>query len=181
MMKVRQRCITLTAALLLNLFAWAQMSSTIAIDHGAQDPAVSPDGKTIAVTILGKIWTLPAAGGAAEVKSHGIGWDTHPAFSPSGRFLAYSHQLPAGSDLVLQNLATGTETALYHTDRQIGEIRYSPAGGEIFFVVQAGQYDAHIQRIPTSGGETKPVTQTENWHEWNFAVSPDATQIFTSS
>src|SRR6185312_7179715 len=51
----------------------------------------------------------------------------------------------------------------------------------IFFVVQAGQYDAHIQRIPTSGGEPKPVTQTENWHEWSFAVSPDATQIFTAS
>ena len=181
MMKVRQRCIPLAAVLLLGLFASAQTASTIALDHGAQDPAVSPDGKTIAVTILGKIWTLPATGGAAEARSHGIGWDTHPAFSPSGRFLAYSHQLPEGSDLVLHNLATGTETVLYHTDRQVGEIRYSPAGGEIFFVVQAGQYDAHIQRIPTSGGEPKPVTQTENWHEWSFAVSPDATQIFTAS
>lgn len=181
MMRFRQRCMSVIGVLLLSILASAETRSTITIDHGAQDPAISPDGKTIAVTILGKIWTLPATGGSAEIRSHGIGWDTHPAFSPSGRFLAYSHQLPAGSDLVLQNLATGTEAVLYHTDRQIGEIRYSPKGGEIFFVVQAGQYDAHIQRIPISGEDPKPITQTQNWHEWNFAVSPDATEIFTSS
>ena len=172
---------SLITLLLLSVLASAKTPSAVAINHGAQDPAVSPDGKTIAVTILGKIWTMPATGGTAEIRSRGMGWDTHPAFSPSGHFLAYSRQLPSGSDLVVQNLALGSEAVLHHTERQIGQIRYSPKGGEIFFVVQNGQYDAHIQRIPTSGGDPKSVTQTENWSEWNFAVSPDATQIFTSS
>jgi hypothetical protein len=167
--------------LLLSVLAAAQNRNTITVDHGAQDPAVSPDGKTIAVTILGKIWTVPASGGRAELRSHGLGWDTHPAFSPSGRFLAYSHHLAAGDDLIVQDLATGTEAPLYRTQHEIGEIRYSPGGGEIFFVVLAGQYDAHLQRIPTTGGDPKPVTETQSWHEWNFAVSPDVAAIFTSS
>src|SRR5947207_7757038 len=86
----------------------------VLVDHGAQDPAVSPDGTQLAVSILGKIWLLPTRGGDAQQLSDGFGWDTHPAWSPDGQFIAYAHQLPSGAELMVRNLATGTSMALYH-------------------------------------------------------------------
>lgn len=153
----------------------------VAVTDGAADPSVSPDGARIAASILGKIWLLPSSGGEARQISQGISWDTHPSWSPDGQFLAYSHGLPGGADLVTVNLATGTSAVLYHTDQQIGESQFTPKGDEIFFVLQSSQLDAHLMRIPISGGEPKPITETRNWHEWTFALSPDAKQVFLAS
>jgi len=65
-----------------------EVQSQVTVDIGARDPAFSPDGSTIAVSILGKIWTLPAEGGTARQLTDGASWDTRPAWSPDGRFLA---------------------------------------------------------------------------------------------
>lgn len=154
---------------------------TVTVSDGAADPAPSPDGTRIAVSILGKIWILPASGGSAHQVSQGISWDTHPAWSPDGQFLAYSHELPNGTDLVVLNLATGTSTVLYHTDQNIGQSQFSPKGDEFFFVSQTNQLDAHLMRIPRAGGEASAITEARNWHEWTFALSPDATQLLLAS
>jgi WD40 repeat protein len=153
----------------------------IAVDQGAADPAVSPDGTRIAASILGKVWILPSRGGDARQISTGISWDMHPAWSPDGQFLAYSHELPNGTDLVIENLATGTSTIAYHTDQQIGEMQFTPAGDEIFFVLQADQLDAHLWRIPVAGGTPTAITETKDWHEWTFALSPDAKELLLAS
>ncbi|HJQ23404.1 MAG TPA: amidohydrolase family protein [Blastocatellia bacterium] len=152
----------------------------VLVDHGAQDPAVSPDGAQLAVSILGKIWVLAARGGEAQQLSEGFGWDTHPAWSPDGRFIAYAHQLPSGTDLIVRNLTTGNSTAIYHSESEIGPVAYHPKGGEIFFIVERSQYDAHLFRI-APGGEAKQLTHGENWHEWSFALSPDAKEVFLDS
>ncbi|MFL6276399.1 MAG: amidohydrolase family protein [Blastocatellia bacterium] len=158
----------------------APQRRTVAVDHGAQDPAVSPDGAQLAVSILGKIWLLPIGGGEAQQLSEGFGWDTHPAWSPDGGFVAYAHQLPSGTDLIVRNLTTGNSTAIYHSESEIGQIAYHPKGGEVFFIVERSQYDAHLFRI-APGGEAKQLTHGENWHEWSFALSPDAREVFLDS
>ena len=181
---------SLLAALLLlaGLFASApvaanatpQKTRSVIVDHGAQDPAVSPDGAQLAVSILGKIWLLPTKGGDAQQLSDGFGWDTHPAWSPDGGFIAYAHQLPSGADLMVRNLTTGNSTAIYHSEAEIGQIAYHPKGGEVFFIVERSQYDAHLFKI-APGGEAKQLTHAENWHEWSFALSPDAKDVFLDS
>ena len=153
----------------------------LAVDHGAADPAVSPDGARIAASILGKIWILPSAGGDARQVSTGISWDTHPAWSADGQFLAYSHELPNGTDLVIQNLATGTSSIVYHTDQQIGAMQFTPTGDQIFFILQTSQLDAHLWRISISGGEPAHITETQDWHEWTFALSPGAKELLLAS
>ncbi|MGC2091115.1 MAG: amidohydrolase family protein [Candidatus Acidiferrales bacterium] len=153
----------------------------LTVDHGAADPAVSPDDARIAASILGKIWVLPAAGGDARQISTGISWDTHPAWSPDGQFLAYSHELPNGTDLVIQNLATGTSSVIYHTNQQIGAMQFTPTGDQIFFILQTSQLDSHLWHIPVSGGEPTAITETQDWHEWTFALSPDAKELLLAS
>lgn len=153
----------------------------VTVTKGADGPAVSPDGKRIAVSILGRIFLLPIAGGEAQQLSDGIGWDTRPAWSPDGQFIAYAHQLASGTDIVVRNLADGTSRFVYHTPVSVGQIAFAPAGDELFFVLHRNQYDAHLWRLPLSGEQPMQLTHAENWHEWSFALSPDGTRMFLES
>ncbi|HTJ21640.1 MAG TPA: amidohydrolase family protein [Gemmatimonadaceae bacterium] len=174
--------LALTIAALLPSGAHAQHKPrVVTVSDGAADPAVSPDGAQIAVSILGKIWIVPASGGDARQVSNGISWDTHPSWSPDGQFLVYAHEDGDGSDLVITNLATGTSAGLYHTDKDIGQTAFTPKGDEIYFVAQSEQLDAHLMHVPIEGGEAKPVTETHDWHEWSFALSPDGQHVLLAS
>jgi len=51
---------------------------------------VSPDGKQLAFDMMGDIFLLPIAGGAAEQLTSGMAFDTHPRFSPDGRSMAFT-------------------------------------------------------------------------------------------
>ncbi len=154
---------------------WAQ--SYAAVDIGARDPAFSPDGSTIAVSILGKIWMLPAEGGAARQVTDGASWDTRPAWSPDGRFLAYAAGSRQGADILVRNLATGGVRFLHRVPGSVGHMQFHPDGSQLFFVDDRSQYEAHVWRIPLAGGEPEQLTHTRNWHEWSFALSPDGSRI----
>lgn len=154
-----------------------QAQSHVTVDVGARDPAFSPDGSTIAVSILGKIWTLPAEGGAARQITDGASWDTRPAWSPDGRFLAYAARTRQGADILVRNMATGGVRFLHHVPGSVGHMQFHPDGSQLFFVDDRSQYEAHVWRIPLAGGEAEQITHTRNWHEWSFALSPDGSRM----
>ncbi len=181
----RNRCgvafLLFTATVFVGSAAEPPGERSVVVEHGAADPAIAPDGMRIAVSIFGKIWILPASGGDALQISEGISWDSHPAWSPDGQFVAYSHELPNGTDISIHNLATGTSSVLYHSDSLVGHIEYSPKGGDLYFILQQDQLDAHLWHIPLGGGDAKPITETREWHEWTFALSSDGKQVALDS
>jgi imidazolonepropionase-like amidohydrolase len=154
---------------------------TVEVHDGAADPAVSPDGDRVALSILGRIWIVPMVGGDATEISWGTSWDGSPAWSPDGRFLAYSQSLPAGTDLVVHDMGTGTSAIVHHVQGTVPALEYTPDGSQLYFVAQRGQYDAHLWRVDIDGENPKQLTFTQNWHEWAFALGPDGKQVFLTS
>jgi len=171
--------VILVLALLLSpVTAHGQNMRTVTLDRGVQDPAVSPDGSRIAVGIIGDLWLVPIEGGAASQLTTGAGWDAHPAWSPDGRFMAYSHRRRGHSDLVLRTMATGGTRTLYSTEHSIGQIAFHPTEAKVFFVRDLGQYEAHLWSVPTSGDGAQQVTHgTSPQAEWSFALSPDGSEV----
>ena len=50
---------------------------------------LSPDGRSIVFDLLGDLYTIPAAGGAATRITSGSGFDGQPRFSPDGKTIVY--------------------------------------------------------------------------------------------
>lgn len=181
----------LLAALSIASSASAQSASAVplgggtraeTIERGAVDPALSPDGQQVAVSILGKIWVLPVGGGDATQVTTGTGWDANPAWSPDGRFIAFARNTRNGSVLMERNLATGADRSVLEVEGTLGQIQYHPGGTDFFYVLMRGQYDAHLWRLGrAAGSEPRQLTQTQNWHEWSFALSPRGDSIFLES
>jgi Tol biopolymer transport system component len=58
---------------------------------------VSPDGSTIAFDMLGDIYTVPITGGKATQITKGMGYETHPRYSPDGKKILFTSDR-SGSD-----------------------------------------------------------------------------------
>jgi Tol biopolymer transport system component len=58
---------------------------------------VSPDGSTIAFDMLGDIYTIPITGGKATQITKGMGYETHPRYSPDGKKILFTSDR-SGSD-----------------------------------------------------------------------------------
>lgn len=56
----------------------------------ATNPALSPDGSTLAFSWGGDIWTVPSTGGDAKPITRNGGRDREPRFSPDGKQIAFA-------------------------------------------------------------------------------------------
>lgn len=67
------------------------------------DVDVSPDGQTIAFTLLGDIYTMPITGGTPTRIAEGLAWEVHPRFSPDGRRIAFTSDRGGGDNIWVMN------------------------------------------------------------------------------
>ena len=81
------------------------------------EPALSPDGKTVAFEWQGDLWTAPTAGGRATRLTTHPALDFGPAFSPDGKQIAFNSERE-GFKLLYSMPASGGEPKqlTFHTD-----------------------------------------------------------------
>jgi TolB protein len=152
---------------------------------GAIHPRISPDGKTIAVSYQGAIWSVPAAGGVMTRLTDGEGFDHEPAWSPDGKRIAFvrgPNQL--GGDLhIIQ--ADGQDVPLPKPVTVRGtynfqKLEFSPDGGRLLGVYRTGGKDHGLAWYDLKTGDVKSLeVPLSMWSR--YALSPDGKWVVYTS
>lgn len=72
-----------------------------------RNPNISPDGKTIAFTYKGDIYSVPVSGGMARQMTTSQAYDTNPMWSPDGKSIAFQSTRNSGNNDIYVMPATG--------------------------------------------------------------------------
>ena len=105
----------------------------VSAQNGAQEPlwftypAISPDGKTIAFSHQGDLFTVPVAGGEARQITSNPAYEAYPVWSPDGSRIAFASDREGSLDIycvdakgsapVRLTTHSGTEIPLAFTDK----------------------------------------------------------------
>ncbi|MBP6828118.1 MAG: PD40 domain-containing protein, partial [Saprospiraceae bacterium] len=69
---------------------------------------VSPDGKTVVFDLLGDLYSMPVAGGAATPLRQGIAWEVQPRFSPDGKKILFTSDAGGGDNIWMMDADPAT-------------------------------------------------------------------------
>ena len=90
----------------MNKLILATLLSAYGLAVQAQDnplwmrhPAISPDGKTIAFSYQGDIFTVPSNGGTAKQITSNAAFDSYPVWSPDGSHIAFASNREGSIDV----------------------------------------------------------------------------------
>ncbi len=100
-----------TQAQSLSPVAFAQQADRTAI-RLPRDPALSPDGKSLAFAWQGDLWTAPIEGGDATRLTVHPSNDSQPQFHPSGELLYFRSNRDGGNQIFSIGLAGGPATQI---------------------------------------------------------------------
>lgn len=148
---------------------------------GALHPAVSPDGRMLAVSYQGAIGVVPVAGGTLRILTHEAGWDIHPAWSPDGRRMAFirSPNFMSGQ-LHIIDVADGRPVAVTPRTQALGPVTFHP-DGRIFGKLSPGGYPTVVSSYDPDTGKVAPVDgYPDDWgtRRGAFALSGDGRWIY---
>ncbi|WP_076744994.1 amidohydrolase family protein [Sphingomonas jeddahensis] len=89
----------------------------IRVNEGSwMDVDVSPDGRTIAFTLLGDIYTMPITGGTPRRIAEGLAYEVQPRFSPDGRRIAFTSDRGGGDNIWVMNVDGSDKRQLTRED-----------------------------------------------------------------
>lgn len=160
----------------------------IRTDEGTwMDLDLSPDGRTIAFSLLGDIYTMPIAGGTPTRIAEGLAWEVQPRFSPDGRRIAFVSDRGGGDNIWLMNSDGSGKVALTKEEfRLLNQPSWSPDGQYIVakkhFTTgrSLGTGEVWLYHV-SGGGGVKLVAKPDDAHQKELGepiFAPDGKSIY---
>lgn len=149
------------------------------------DVDVSPDGKMLAFSLLGDIYTMPISGGTPTRVADGLAWEVQPRFSPDGKRIAFTSDRAGGDNIWVMNADGSDKKQVTKEDfRLLNQASWSPDGQYIaakkHFTTQrsAGTGEIWLYHVSGGGGVKLVARANENLQkelgEPTYAPSGDA-------
>ncbi len=161
-------------ALALSLAVTTALSAADPVASAAplwlREPAISPDGKTIAFSYKGDIYVVPASGGRAIPLTLHSAHETRPLWSPDGKTLAFMSDRHGNFDVFTMPASGGNTTRL--TTHSADEVpnAFTADGQSLLFsatirdAVSSSQfpvgYLGELYSVPLTGGHPAQVLTT---------------------
>ncbi len=137
--------------------------------------ALSPDGKTLALDVLGRIWLMPAEGGEAVAITDSLGNARQPSWSPDGTQLTFQAYWDGNWHIYVVNKDGSSLKKMTNGEFDHREPHWSPDGTTLAFSSdRSGNYDIWTRDIV--GEQLIPITNNEA-NEYGPAWSPDGSQL----
>jgi tricorn protease len=151
-------------ALLLTSYAPAQEPIRF-----ARTPDISPDGKTVAFSYLGDIWTVETIGGVARPVTMHEAHDINPVFSPDGKWIAFSSNRFGQYDVFLVPAVGGKPKRLTFDSAPDMVTGWTPDGrGVVFTSPRSTAFppSAECFVVPVEGGAERklPLFEAKEAH-----------------
>src|SRR5262245_15581396 len=137
----------------------------------ARTPAISPDGKQVAFSYLGDIWTVEAIGGVARPVTMHEAHEINPVFSPGGKQLAFSSNRHGGFDVIVVPAVGGKPRRLTFERSPDMVSGWTPDGkGVVFASSRSVAFPPNIESfvVPVEGGSEQKLPLFEG-KEAHFA------------
>lgn len=166
---------SLTAA--LTLVAFVASSAQAETVTYARDLNLSPDGKTLAFSWAGDIWTVSTDGGNAQRLTVNPATERHPIFSPDGAHILFASNRHGASNLFVMRPEGTQIRRLTYSDRSETPNGWTPDGSAVHFHSEReGQVEwlSKIYQVSIEGGQPVPVM---NAMGFDGRLSPDGEHL----
>jgi TolB protein len=113
-------------------------------------PAWAPDGKTIAVAMMGSIWRVDPASGTATEITYGKRYHSAPAWSPDGKWIVYTaDDNHKRIQLEILNVNTGETAELTGDESVYADPVFSRDGRQLAYVSTRpnGYFNVYVRAI----------------------------------
>ena len=143
----------------------------------ARHLALSPDGKLLAFSWAGDVWTVSSSGGAARRLTLNPASDSHPVWSPDGRLLAFASDRHGAANVFVMTPEGGDIRRLTFSDNAEIPTAFAPDGKHIYFHSQkTGElnWEPRMYRVATAGGQSWRITEASGSYP---RPSPDGRQL----